>query len=308
VRKLIVKKLRENGYKSGNSGQIADWLLQKITGKNQIELLSRPIHLSEKQKGLLDQLIRELVEENKPLQYILGFVPFCGFEILVESPVLIPRPETEEWVSELILRYDLLCKSLPSSLKLRNGHGRTSGFNELNRHLKILDLCTGSGCIALAIAQALPEAEVIGSDISKQAIKLAKKNKDKLNIQNVSFVQYNLFEQFENQQFDLIVTNPPYVTEHEWQELELNVKNWEDKMALVGGDYGLDLIKKIIEQAPKYLKRNSLSQLVLEIGSTQAEAVCTFMQSYGYTDVQVKKDFADCDRVGMGCYGAMEKK
>ena len=284
MKNLIIKKLLEKGYKSGNLVQIADWLLQRITGKKPVELLvNRKFELSEDQKLLLNQWIDELTEQKKPLQYILGSVPFCGVDILVEPPVLIPRPETEEWVENL---YKFLLPKQP---------------------LNILDLCTGSGCIALALAKKLARSIIIGSDIGEQAISLALKNKDRLELQNISFIQSDLFKKLKGRRFDVIIANPPYVTYDEWQQLEPHVKNWEDRRALVAGDNGLALIKKIIQESRDYFKMNSLGLLVLEIGTLQAEAVCTFMRSCGYTDIEIQKDIANHDRVVMGCYVVMEQ-
>jgi len=271
----IEKMLKAHNY-AGNCHQITLWLAQKLTDKSYAQLLTHNDELSLGQKRQLEQWIKELVEEYKPIQYIIGSVPFCDLDILVEPPILIPRPETEEWVVELI-----------------------SDSKNLSP-LKILDLCTGSGCIALALAKAFREARVIGSDISEQAIALAQKNKDKAQLENVTFIESNLFEKITAQKFDLIVSNPPYISEDEWRGLDPSVREWEDKCALSALDEGLFLIKKIINEVPNFL--NDGGQLVLEIDRLQGEAVCTFMKSCGYTDVKIKKDFSRLDRVVTGRY------
>ena len=271
----IEKMLKAHNY-AGNCHQIALWLAQKLTDKSYAQLLTHNDELSLGQKRQLEQWIKELVEEYKPIQYIIGSVPFCDLDILVEPPILIPRPETEEWVVELI-----------------------SDSKNLSP-LKILDLCTGSGCIALALAKAFREARVIGSDISEQAIALAQKNKDKAQLENITFIESNLFEKITARKFDLIVSNPPYISEDEWRGLDPSVREWEDKCALSALDEGLFLIKKIINEVPNFL--NDGGQLVLEIDRLQGEAVCTFMKSCGYTDVKIKKDFSRLDRVVTGRY------
>src|SRR3989339_1484774 len=268
--------LREHGYDDVHAHQVIGWLVQHIKNKDFVGLLSQPLILSGIQERQLQKFINELLIDKKPLQYILGSVLFCGLELFVEPPVLIPRPETEEWVSELI------------------------DFLKSRQPLKILDLCTGSGCIALALAKNLPQSKIVGADISSEALALAEKNRRSLVVDNVLFVRSDLFENIQDKGFDVIVANPPYISEYEWFQLDSVVKNWEDKRALVAGDQGLTLIKKIIQEGPNYFKKDSLSLLVLEIGFSQAEEVCTFMRSCGYTDVKVQRDLAGLDRVVMG--------
>jgi len=317
----IVKKLQKVGYQGDNIRQVALWLLERLTNKSQTELLLDEVRLSDEQEKLLNQWIVELVEDKKPLQYILGSVPFCGLDILVKAPILIPRPETEEWVTDLInllQHFQIYPTSKKDTHVLRQAQderpflsARGEPVESIRAYVQpksILDLCTGSGCVALALAHALSNSEVVGADISEQAVSLACKNKERLKIKNVLFVKSDLFEKFEGHKFDLIVANPPYVTEDEWLSLESHVKDWEDKIALVASGDDLNCIKKIVKEAPNYFKKDSLSLLVLEIGFLQADTVCTFLRSCGYTDVEVKKDFAGHDRIVMGRYVAEKEK
>ena len=278
IRKTI-QRLEKAGFKENNIQQVALWLLRKVTGENDAELLNKS-SLTHEEEQQLTILIEDLIVNQKPLQYILEKIPFCEMELFVEAPILIPRPETEEWLQSILKRYK-------------------------NTPLTILDLCTGSGCIALACAKHL-DAQVMGSDISSRAITLAEKNKQHIKVDAVEFVLSDLFENI-NSQFDIIISNPPYISEEEWKDLEPSVKNWEDKRALVAENKGLALIEKIIKEARSYFKEASESLLILEIGYSQAEAVCTFMRSYGYTDVEVLKDFSGHDRVVMGRYVAEKK-
>ena len=274
--KIVEQQLLEAGYQSYQLWYVAGWLASKITGLSLAQLLCTDRAFLPKEQELLNKLIYELTVLKKPLQYILGAVSFCSLEIIVNDPVLIPRPETEEWV--LDLGKQLVRGKLP---------------------LNILDIGTGSGCIALALAHMSPQARVIGADIAEKALELARKNQAILGISNVTFILADLFPAGDGL-FDVIVSNPPYVTEKEWLHLNPQVRVWEDKLALVADDNGLAVIKRIIDLARGHLVNNG--QLVLEIGSTQASAVCTFMKSCGYTDIQVKKDFAHNDRVLMGRY------
>lgn len=182
-----------------------------------------------------------------------------------------------------------------------------NGEGDNNEPLQILDLCTGSGCIALALADALPKAKVYGTDIADAALALAHENAQHNHITNVNFIKSDLFEKISAaQKFDLIVANPPYIPEQNWSTLEPSVKDWEDKHALIAPDQGLALIKKIIATAPAYLKPNNLlkklgiHQLYIEIDETQGAIVSTYLQNHGYTHTTIAKDLAGKDRLASG--------
>jgi release factor glutamine methyltransferase len=266
--------------------QYAWWLIEAITGKKEIELISqKEINWHEKNQQKLDDALHKLINKDMPLQYILGVWPFGDLEIKVKPPVLIPRPETEEWTLNLI-----------NQLKPCT-----------DQKLTILDLCTGSGCIALALAKALPKAFVYGTDISDHALMLAKQNAQHNHIKNVEFLYSDLFNQIPKEfKFDLIVGNPPYIAPKEWSTLEKSVTEWEDKQALVAPDNGLAVIKKIIDGAPRYikpndiLKKHAVAQLVLEIDIDQASVIVEYMKQHNYTHINVYKDLEGKDRVVAG--------
>ncbi|MFA6527712.1 MAG: HemK/PrmC family methyltransferase, partial [Candidatus Babeliales bacterium] len=225
----------------GNAHQEIWWFLQHVTGKRKAELLTmHPQASSTIMANLREQLevlVFERVTNKKPLQYIIGSVPFGDLTILVQPPILIPRPETEEWVLWTIEQYAPLA----------------------NEPLTILDLCTGTGCIGLEIARALPSATVVGVDINPQAIALAEKNKALNAIHNTTFVQGDLFEPVKNQHFDLIVANPPYLDEAEWDALDPQVTGWEDKQALVAHDHGMAIYERIFAGARTCLTGQALT-------------------------------------------------
>jgi len=276
-------------YVSKEEQQHIAWLLvQKVTGKSLIMLLREQDYiLTEEQKYHLERYLDEHVNKHKPLQYILGSVPFGDLEIIVESPTLIPRPETEEWVCNLSQK---LCKLG-------------------DKKLTILDMCTGSGVIALSLAKALPQAALYAVDSEEHALLLAKKNADFNGITSVHFIQSDLFELVSKDiTFDLIVTNPPYITQQEYNESDPMVKNWEDSKALLAQDEGLAIIKKIIKEAPSWLHQNDalhqqgLGNLYIEIGHLQGSYVQTLMREFGYENVHVLKDLTGHDRVAVGYY------
>lgn len=278
--------------------QHAWWILEHVTGYSKGILLTNSVTITPVMHQRIDTVIRQHVKEHKPLAYIFGSIPFGHCNIITEHPILIPRPETEEWVLQLI---DLL-KIIP-------------GID--TKPLSILDLCSGSGCIGIALAHAFPNAHITALDIEPKAIALINKNSMKNNINNITSIQSDLFDALEKTkpQFDIIVSNPPYITPDEYTQLNPSVSLWEDPKALYTDDQGLAIIKKIIKKAPSYLQYNEhlafskIPQLIIEIGHTQGDSVKTIMKSEHYDDVQVKKDFADKDRIVMGrvYYGSTKK-
>jgi len=261
--------------------QEAWWMLEQITGKKQSELLINScLVLTPAQQAQLDLWITERVTQQKPLQYILGSVPFCDLEILVEPPILIPRPETEEWVSWLIKKLELV----------------------KNQKLSILDLCTGSGCIALALAQAFPLAQVIGVDKNQHALALAEKNKQHNKLTNVTFMLSDMYGVFDPvQQFDLIVSNPPYLSSKEWGQLDESVRAWEDYDALVADHEGYALYDRMLSQAKMYLKGDSVlcannsPQVVFEIGVAQS-SLQSWIEKFGFKKIDIIRDLEGAER------------
>jgi len=265
------------------ANQYAWWILQALTKKKKAELVElRQIQLEPEQERLLQEWLEKIIEQHCPLQYILGTVPFCDVDILVEPPVLIPRPETEEWTSNLI---DKL-KKLPE------------------QDFSILDLCTGSGCIAIALARAFPQARIVAVDIQDHALQLTSENCIYNNIRNVTIIKSDLFESVpKGYIFDCIVSNPPYIALDEWSELDQSVKNWEDKKALVAPNQGMDIIASIIQQAPQFLRQSfelenaDIPQLMLEIGFRQGGKVKALLEQAGYCRIHIEKDLQGKDRV-----------
>jgi len=279
--------------------QYAWWMIETVTQKKKAELLAqKEFNFTKKQIDTLKDWILKQIEEKEPLQYLLGSVPFDGLEILVEPPILIPRPETEE-----------LCYKIISYLN-----------NLKYKKLTILDIGTGSGCIALTLAKALPESTIYATDISEKALSLAQKNAKHNGIQNIKFIKSDVYDQLyqsdKNIKFDLIISNPPYITKNEWQDLDESVKNWEDTQALVANHEGLEIIEKIILGAPQFLKKNTqliekkIPQLIIEIGYKQGSSVAKLFEKANFVDIVVEKDLENKDRFVKGSmyYVAEEKK
>lgn len=218
-------------------------------------------------------ILRELVKRRshrEPLQYIIGEVPFLDLKLKVKQPVLIPRPETEELVSLLLTKLDK------------------------KRPYKILDLGTGSGAIALGMAQGLPEASITGVDISPEAVELAKQNArlNKLEAK-AQFIISDWFSNLEGT-FDCIVANPPYLTEEEWTEAQPEVREFESKQALVSGADGMNDFYYLLETALKFLRKPGL--LAFETGIDQHAKLKEKAVQLGYIDIESIKDLSGRDR------------
>ena len=210
---------------------------------------------------------------GKPLQYITNNQEFMGLNFFVNENVLIPQPDTEIIVEETLKK----CKEL----LLKNGK------------IRILDLCTGSGAIAVSLSIFLgDEAEVFASDISTKALEVAKYNNGKNNT-NVRFIESNLFKNIQEQKFNIIVSNPPYIRSDVINKLSKQVQN-EPHLALDGGEDGLKFYKKIIEQACNYIENG---YLILEIGYDQKEDVENLLkENKNYSEIKTIQDFSGNDR------------
>lgn len=282
----IKNQLTEAYHDNLLAEQYAWWMLEAITGYSKTHLITHQNKtLTPEQNEQLNSWILQIKTTRIPLAYLIGYVPFLGLTIAVKPPVLIPRPETEEWVSTLI-----------ETLKRK-------GINNIN----ILDLCTGTGCIALALAQAFPLSHVTAVDISEHAIRLAEHNAQKNNICNVTFIQSDLFEGIKTTaSFDLIVANPPYIGDYEKESLDTSVTNWEDLQALFAPDNGLAIIKQIINQSPAYLKTHNqlcfsgIDQLYIEIGYKQGPVVKQYFEHQAWRTSTIHKDLEKNDRVVSG--------
>ena len=259
---------------------IAYLLLEHYTKQNKISVCLNPdVDIEDSVIEKIDKAIKEL-QNHKPIQYVLGETTFCDLPFLVNKSVLIPRPETEELVS-LILE-----------------DGKESS--------KILDICTGSGCIAVALAHSLKKSQVYGVDISEEAIETARKNAT-LNQVDIHFLQKDIFSSdFEkeiNHQFDVIVSNPPYVREGEKQYMHRRVLNFEPALALFVEDNNpLLFYHQILKIGQSLLNDNG--KIYIEINEAFGEEMISLLTEYGYNDIRLYKDIHGKDRMltgGKGC-------
>lgn len=257
--------------KSKTSSDHAKMLLSSYLEVNPLELLTIldkevDINIEKIYKSSLEAL-----QENKPIQYVIGNVNFYGLKFIVNKNVLIPRFETEELV-EQVVKY---AKSLNKD------------------KIKILDLGCGSGAIGLTLKNILKDSLVTLVDISKEALEVARLNANNLNL-DVTFIESDWFSNIELEKYDIIVSNPPYIKTNE--EIEEIVKNNEPSLALYGGIDGLDCYKKILANIKPYLNDKFL--IAFEIGETQKEALYSIINSY-LQDVEItcKKDLYGRNRM-----------
>jgi len=233
---------------------------------------------------IIDSLAKRRTK-REPLQYILGDIDFLGLKIKVGRGVLVPRPETEILAEETI---KTVKRKLLSVIKISP---HTSRFTPL----RFLDLCTGSGCLALSLAKEFRNAQVCGTDTSATAIQYAHENAALNGITNITFTTGSLFEPVKRLTFDLIVSNPPYIRSGDIESLQPEIKDWEPQDALDGGEDGLVYYRLIISEVKNYL--NEGGYLMLELGISQADAVKQIAEDAGLKDITLIKDYAGIDRI-----------
>lgn len=248
------------------------WLLAHILDMNHLTLKYKPEQLltPEQQNLFLTKI--ERLKQGEPLAYVMGEQDFWSLTLKVTPATLIPRPDTEVLVEQALALIDS------------------------SQNLTVLDLGTGSGAVALSIAKERPNATVIATDFSVDALKVAKQNAVFNNINNVQFMQGSWYDALSvKQQFDVIVSNPPYIDEHDQHLVDLT---HEPITALTAKNNGLADLKVIIVQASQWLKTKGW--LLVEHGFDQAQAVQQLFMQAGFSDVKTVKDYGGNDRVTMG--------
>jgi release factor glutamine methyltransferase len=220
------------------------------------------------------EILRPLLKrasKAEPVEYIIGEMTFYQCQLSLNADVLIPRPETEILV-------DQACRMF----SVEDVHQKTAW-----------DLCTGSGCIGIAVKKACPDLNVSLSDISKKALDIASKNAHRNNVQ-VELLQGNLLSPFEGRKTDIVFCNPPYISSKEFLTLDPSVKDYEPQEALIGGEDGLSFYRKLEDALPSYL--NPKSKIFFEIGAEQGESVLNIFSGRGWKNRRVEKDWAGHDR------------
>lgn len=276
IREAIQQASKELAPSSETARLDAELLLCKVLDKNRSYLFTWPEkELSAQQQTSFQNLLEQRIQ-GQPVAYLLGHREFWGLELEVTTATLIPRPDTE-----LIVQLALECIAQQVAPK-------------------ILDLGTGSGAIALALAKERPDADILALDKSEAALEVAQRNQAKLGFTNVKLLNSDWFNVLaENNSFDLIVSNPPYIAETDPHLSQGDVR-FEPRSALSSGVQGLDDLSYLIQTAPTYLALNGW--LLLEHGYNQGLAVTTLLKATGYTEVTCYQDLAGNDRVSLGRY------
>ena len=263
-----MQKLKE--AQIGEAQLDARLLLEEVCGTDHNTLLC---HGDWEVSEAEEEQYRKALEQRAvhvPLQHLLGYQDFMGLRFQVNEYVLIPRQDTEILVEEA-MRY-------------------------LHDGMRILDLCTGSGCILLSLLHYSNDCEGVGVDISQEALQVAAQNAELLGIK-ADFLKSDLYEKVTGK-FDLLVSNPPYIERAIIPTLMEEVREYDPYIALDGGEDGLDFYRRIIGGAQDYLKRGG--QILMEIGSGQAKAVSELLRKAGFKEIDVCRDFAGLDRVVSG--------
>ncbi len=265
-----VNKLKENDSKEAVLD--ARLLLEYICHTNRNDLLAHGDRTVSAEELVQYIACLERRSEGEPLQYITGEQDFMGLTFKTHESTLIPRQDTECLVEEAMMH--------------------------LHDGMRILDMCSGSGCILLSLLKYSNDCIGVGAELQPEAVALARENAENLGIE-ATFIESDLFGQIEGK-YDLIVSNPPYIESKVIETLDREVREHEPMSALDGGADGLDFYRKITEDARKYLSRGG--KIFYEIGYNQAEAVSDILRRNGYIDIVVKKDLAGLDRVVYATY------
>lgn len=247
----------------------ARYILEYITGLNSAQYFIHSEDIIEKNKA--EEFFRLIERRSKriPLSYVIGTRDFFGLTFKVDENVLIPEQETELLVEEVI----------------KHSEGKS-----------VLDMCTGSGCIAISIALFGKPSKVAASDISEKALEVARENAKSLKAGEISFIQGDMFENVTDK-FDIIVSNPPYIETGEIDELMPEVRDYIPRLALDGDIDGLKFYRIISKEAVKKLNKNG--RIFYEIGYNQSRAVAPILLENGFTDVKIMKDYSGLDRIVM---------
>jgi release factor glutamine methyltransferase len=276
VLKLILWSAEYLAGKGVSTGRLdAEHLLAHVVGVNRLQLyldFERPLDPDELD-GFRPLLRRRAARE--PLQYILGRQPFRTLDLEVAPGVLIPRPETEVLVGEVLAWVKSSGRDTPAALEVG----------------------AGSGAICLSLASEGYFTHIIATDISEDALELARRNRDAAALADeVDLRLGSMFEPVDDgERFDVIVSNPPYVAEVDEASLEPEVRDWEPRAALFGGPDGMDVIRRLIDEAPEYLKEGGL--VALEVGADQPRRVAELMGAAGrYDDVRIVRDYSGRER------------
>lgn len=274
VKSYIKSKLQDKFSENEIKLITNELLIQRLNYSKSDLILANENHVSESDLLFFRSAVKRLLE-NEPFQYIIGYTEFYGLNLKTDKRALIPRPETEELVDWI------------------------NGTIKADEEFTLLDICTGSGCIALACKSIFSSAKIIGSDLSKDALNLARENSRTLNL-DVDFIEFDALKNndypLEENSFDVIVSNPPYIPNSDKNEMSENVLTFEPHLALfVENDSPIIFYEQIAENAKRYLKKDGF--LFFEIHEKYGKEVINDLTEKGFTNIELKKDLQGKDRM-----------
>ncbi len=281
---MTLQNAYEYGYEALQQANIQDARIDSFLLLEHICKVTKADYFMEPEKEMTKEEQESYLQgiqkrcQHIPLQHIVGSQTFLGRDFKVNEDVLVPRMETEELVME-VLKY------------AKDG-------------MKVLDLCTGSGCIAISLKLEMPSLEVKASDISLKALQVARENAAS-NHACVDFIHSNLLENI-SEKFDIIVSNPPYIPTEEIDTLMEEVREHEPFIALDGGRDGFDFYRKIISLSPRALAKKG--RLLMEIGHDQGPGILTLLEESGYQDTYIRKDLQGLDRIAAGTFVSQDEE
>ncbi len=279
IKEILIKYCKELENISDTPRLDVEMLLKKALGDVDSMYIRMYLdkQLTQEQEKYFLEMIKERLNE-RPIAYIIGNREFMGLDFFVKEGVLIPRPDTETLVEEIIN----ICNN-------RTG-------------LNILDIGTGSGAITISLAKYLDKSHVVSADISDIALEIASKNAISNNVdERIDFIKSDVFSNVpQEEKFDLIVSNPPYIRKADIDGLDRQVKDFEPYNALEGGEDGLDFYRKITKESKDFLKNKGI--LAYEVGHDQAYDVSEIMRENGFEGIYTKRDLQGFERVVIGFY------
>lgn len=278
----VVEEAQERLIQAGKEEHIIDaqWLMMAVYDWTRPSYIMNQTIAVEQEKLAVFNAYMTRRLSGEPLQYILNHQSFYGYDFYVDERVLIPRFETEELVEKAVN----ICRKM-------SGQGM----------LKVMDMCSGSGCIGITVLKEVEQASCTFVDISKDALEVAEKNSRQLGVAGRStFIHSDLFADVKEDEYDMILSNPPYIVSEVIDSLEEEVRMKEPGLALDGGQDGLDFYRRIVRDSRDKLTKGGW--LFFEIGYDQMEAVKELMLSAGYSDVAGYRDLSGNDRIVAGCW------
>ena len=280
------QRLRDAGVPDSDND--AELLLEKASGKERARiLLEWNDEISDEEANRFEAYILRRIN-REPLQYIYGTWEFMGLDFICDPACLIPRQDTELLVM-------LALDEIRGMTENRTGNVSADkcpdSYN--SGKIRLLDLCTGSGCVVISMVK-LAENGRVGADISEAALDVAVRNAE-LNGVRIDFRQSDMFGNIPEKEFDIVTANPPYIETEVIKGLNPEINRYEPMIALDGGEDGLKHYRSIISGAKEHLKNGG--KIMMEIGDTQGLSVAGLLESAGYSDVEVRKDLAGLDRV-----------